>query len=103
MYDIKKIVELAKEVGFEVESASNNNEGGFYSKNENGEIEKWDALSAFDLKKSKRQNKEYQNNYFNKYSYTKAANNFSYNTPNSKKDGFPSKENTNDPLITEAA
>lgn len=103
MYDIKEIVELAKEVGIDVEESPENNETGFYSTNENGELEKWDILSAFDFNNSIKQNEGYQNNYFNKYSYTKSTNNFSYNKPSSKKDEFPSGANKIDSLITEAA
>ncbi|GGB85296.1 hypothetical protein [Staphylococcus nepalensis] len=103
MYDIKEIVKLAKEVGFDVEESPSNNESGFYSENENGEIEKWDVLSAFNLNNRKKQNEEYQNNYFNKCSYTKTANNFSYTSPIYKREDFPSKESKIDSLITEAA
>lgn len=103
MYDIKEIVKLAKEVGIDVEESPENNESGFYSTNENGEIEKWGVLSAFNFNNSIKQNEEYQNNYFNKYSYTKPTNNFSYNKPSPKQDKFSSKENKIDSLITEAA
>ncbi|MGV3043500.1 hypothetical protein [Staphylococcus rostri] len=103
MYDINEIVKLAKEIGIDVDESPKNNESGFYFVNENGETEKWDVLSDFDLVYAKKQNEEYQNNYFNKRSYTKNANSFSYNSSISKRNDFPSVESNIDTLITEAA
>lgn len=103
MYDIKEIVELAKEVGMEVDESPENNESGFYSINENNESKKWNAFSAFGLVSVEKKNDYYQNNYFNKHSYIKDANDFSYRSPISKKNVFPSKKDKIDLLITEAA
>ncbi|UXR75588.1 MULTISPECIES: hypothetical protein [unclassified Staphylococcus] len=103
MYDIKEIVKLAKEIGIDVDESPKNSESGFYSVNKNGETEKWDVLSDFDLVCAKKQNEDYQSNYFNKRSYTKNTNSFSYNSSISKRNDFPSVGNHIDTLITEAA
>lgn len=103
MYDIKEIVKIAKEIGMEVDETPKNNESGFYSVNGNNETEKWDAFLAFGLVSTEKKNEDYQNNYFNKHSYTKNENSFSYHSPILKNTTFPSKEDKFDLLITEAA
>ncbi|QUM66159.1 hypothetical protein [Staphylococcus delphini] len=103
MYDIKEIVEIAKEIGMEVDESPKNNESGFYSISDNNQTEKWDAFSAFGLVSAIKKNDDCHNNYFNKHSYTKETNRFSYNSSISKNNTFPSNPEKIDSLITEAA
>lgn len=44
-FDIDKVLKHAKEVGFEVvEKTEENEQGGFFYKNDNGELVKWDVM-----------------------------------------------------------
>ncbi|WP_239704973.1 hypothetical protein [Mammaliicoccus sp. E-M24] len=44
-FDIDKVLKHAKEVGIDVvEKTKENEQGGFFYKNENGELVKWDVM-----------------------------------------------------------
>lgn len=107
MYDMKKIVELAKEIGVEVNTPSIENENGLYFRNENDKLEKWDATSELDLNKTKLHKSQRFNNYFERNFYVNQDVKLSYssysNTDNLKDEFSTESKITKQSLISEAA
>ncbi|HCU0866305.1 TPA: hypothetical protein OUF93_002692, partial [Staphylococcus aureus] len=50
MFDINKVKRIAKEVGVEVNPLEAMGRKGLFFRNENGQLEKWDAITELGLK-----------------------------------------------------
>lgn len=107
MFDLNKIIEIAEEVGVEVNSQPVESESGLYFRNKNGNLEKWDAISEFGQSKENPQDAQHFSNYFEKKFYTNQISKSMktvYKTTNKLKDDFASEYNTvKQPIILEAA
>ncbi|CAC5917917.1 Uncharacterised protein [Staphylococcus aureus] len=107
MFDMKKIVEIAKKTGVEVNAQFIDNENGLYFRNKNNKLEKWDAISEFDLNKEISHRAQHVNNYFEKKFYINQVSKSMepvYKTTNNLEDEFASdNKTTKQSLISEAA
>lgn len=98
MYNIDEILAVASEMGLEVNKKPSDNKSGFYYRDENGEQQKWDALTELELERN-------TNKYFNKDFYMNKINKFSESPYNSDKqsDYLTHEKNSKKRLIVEAA
>lgn len=69
MFDINKVKRIAKEVGVEVNPFRSNGQKRFVFRNENGQLEKWDAITELGLKDNNTQHSNYYSNFLTKVLY----------------------------------
>ncbi|HCZ0840797.1 TPA: hypothetical protein O2J82_001978 [Staphylococcus aureus] len=104
MFDINKVKRIAKEVGVEVNPLEAIGRKGLFFRNENGQLEKWDAITELGLKDNNTQHSNYYSNFFDKSFYTNKVHGFNKSPYRNTQSNYSMNEKINkQTLISEAA